>query len=49
MAWRPLTWGYISKYQYNVAVPNISGGRLVPLFFTLAGTAGEQTLYIAVQ
>ena len=41
--------GYVGLYQFNVVVPNISGGNVVPLTFTLAGTAGAQTLYIAVQ
>lgn len=36
-------------YQFNVVVPNVSAGNAVPLTFTLNGTTGTQTLYIAVQ
>ena len=40
---------YVGLYQFNVVVPQIPGGNLVPLTFTLAGTSGVQTLYIAVE
>jgi uncharacterized protein (TIGR03437 family) len=39
----------IGLYQFNVVVPNIPASDAVPLTFTLAGTPGPQTLFIAVQ
>ena len=36
-------------YQFNVVVPNVADNAAVPLTFSLAGQAGTQTLYIAVQ
>ena len=39
----------VGLYQFNVVVPNIRAGDAVPVTFTLGGTAGTQTLYIAVQ
>ena len=39
--------GAVGLYQFNVVVPNVSGA--VPLTFSLGGTAGQQTLYVAVQ
>jgi len=41
--------GAIGLYQINVVVPNVAAGDAVPLTFTLGGTAGSQTLYVAVQ
>ena len=41
--------GYVGLYQFNIVVPKVSSGNLVPLTFTLAGTQGVQTLFIAVQ
>jgi uncharacterized protein (TIGR03437 family) len=41
--------GYVGLYQLNVVVPNVPSNALTPLTFTLAGTSGGQTLYIAVQ
>jgi uncharacterized protein (TIGR03437 family) len=40
--------GYVGLYQFNVVVPNVAASDLVPVTFTLAGTIGTQTLYIAV-
>jgi uncharacterized protein (TIGR03437 family) len=40
--------GYVGLYQFNVVVPAVADNDLVPLTFTLGGTAGTQTLYIAV-
>ena len=40
---------YVGLYQINVVVPNISASDAVPLTFTLNGTGGAQTLFIAVQ
>lgn len=39
----------VGLYQFNVVVPNVASGDAVPLTFNLGGTAGLQTLYIAVQ
>ena len=39
----------VGLYQFNVVVPNVAASDTVPLAFTLAGVAGTQTLYIAVQ
>lgn len=41
--------GYVGLYQINVTVPNVAASDSVPLTFTLGGTSGPQTLYIAVQ
>ena len=38
----------IGLYQFNMVVPNVAASDTVPVTFTLAGTAGTQTLYIAV-
>jgi uncharacterized protein (TIGR03437 family) len=40
--------GYVGLYQFNIVVPQIANNDFVPLTFTLAGTAGSQTLYTAV-
>ncbi len=39
----------IGLYQFNVIVPSGASGDAVPLSFTLGGTRGEQTLYVAIQ
>jgi uncharacterized protein (TIGR03437 family) len=39
---------YVGLYQFNVVVPNVANNDLVPLTFTLNGTAGTQTLFTAV-
>ncbi|MFB3776649.1 MAG: hypothetical protein ACE141_03530 [Bryobacteraceae bacterium] len=39
----------IGLYQFNVEVPSGISGEAVPLSFTLGGTPGEQTLYVAIQ
>jgi uncharacterized protein (TIGR03437 family) len=39
----------VGLYQFNVVVPSVAASDSVPLTFTLGGTAGLQTLYIAVQ
>jgi uncharacterized protein (TIGR03437 family) len=49
VAYDGLAPGFVGLYQFNVVVPNVSSSDLVPLTFTLAGTQGAQTLYIAVQ
>jgi uncharacterized protein (TIGR03437 family) len=39
--------GYTGLYQFNLTVPNLSAANAA-LTFTLGGTAGIQTLYIAI-
>lgn len=41
--------GYVGLYQINVTVPNVAASDSVPLTFTLGGTSGPQSLFIAVQ
>jgi uncharacterized protein (TIGR03437 family) len=41
--------GQVGLYQFNLVVPSVAPGDSVPVTFTLNGTAGAQTLYIAVQ
>jgi uncharacterized protein (TIGR03437 family) len=38
----------VGLYQFNVVVPTVADSNLIPLTFTLGGTAGTQTLYTAV-
>jgi uncharacterized protein (TIGR03437 family) len=40
---------FVGLYQFNVVVPAVANSDLVPLTFTLGGTVGAQTLYIAVR
>ena len=40
--------GFVGLYQFNITVPQIANNDLVPLTFSLNGTAGSQTLYTAV-
>lgn len=40
--------GFVGLYQINVVVPQVADNDAVPLTFTLGGTPGAQTLYIAV-
>jgi uncharacterized protein (TIGR03437 family) len=40
--------GALGLYQFNVVVPDVAAGDIVPLTFTLGGAAAGQTLYIAV-
>jgi uncharacterized protein (TIGR03437 family) len=39
----------VGLYQFNVVIPNVPSSDATPLTFTLGGTAGTQTLYLAVQ
>jgi uncharacterized protein (TIGR03437 family) len=39
----------VGLYQFNIVVPAVPSNSAVPLTFTLNGTQGTQTLYIAVQ
>jgi uncharacterized protein (TIGR03437 family) len=38
----------VGLYQFNVVVPSVPANGATPLSFTLNGTSGTQTLYIAV-
>ena len=40
--------GSVGLYQFDVVVPAVPDGDLIPLTFTFEGVAGAQTLYIAV-
>lgn len=40
---------FIGLYQFNVVVPAAGVNSALPFSFTLGGTTGTQTLYIAVQ
>jgi uncharacterized protein (TIGR03437 family) len=48
VAYAGLAPGLVGLYQINVQVPQVADGDAVPLTFTLGGTPGTQTLYIAV-
>ena len=48
IAYAGLTPGFVGLYQINVVVPNISPSDQAPLTFTLNGTPGTQTLYLAI-
>jgi uncharacterized protein (TIGR03437 family) len=39
---------FVGLYQFNITVPNVPNNDLTPLTYTLNGTAGTQTLYLAV-
>ncbi|HTS62469.1 MAG TPA: choice-of-anchor V domain-containing protein [Candidatus Acidoferrales bacterium] len=39
---------FVGLYQFNVVVPNIANNDFAPVTYTLNGTAGPQTLYLAV-
>jgi uncharacterized protein (TIGR03437 family) len=40
---------FTGLYQFNIVVPDAAANSFSPLTFTLGGTTGTQTLYIAVQ
>jgi uncharacterized protein (TIGR03437 family) len=40
--------GFLGLFQFDVVVPAVPDNNLVPLTFTLVGSASQQTLYIAV-
>jgi uncharacterized protein (TIGR03437 family) len=40
---------FVGLYQFNVVIPNIAASDTAPVSFTLNGTAGTQTLALAVQ
>jgi len=48
-AFAGLVAGSVGLYQINVVVPSVPASDKVPLTFSLGGSAGRQTLYIAVQ
>jgi hypothetical protein len=39
---------YAGLYQFNIVVPEVAASNAAPLSFTLGGTGGTQTLYIAI-
>jgi uncharacterized protein (TIGR03437 family) len=39
----------VGLYQFNVVVPAIAANNAAPVTFQVGGTAGTQTLYLAVQ
>jgi uncharacterized protein (TIGR03437 family) len=39
---------FVGLYQFDVTVPNIANNDFAPLAYTLNGTVGPQTLYLAV-
>jgi uncharacterized protein (TIGR03437 family) len=41
--------GFTGLYQFNVEVPAVAANTALPLTFDVGGTAGTQTLFIAVQ
>lgn len=49
VAFSGLAGGYLGLYQFNVVVPNVAASDTVPLTFSLGGSAGTQTLLIAIQ
>ena len=40
--------GFVGLYQFDVVVPNVASGDLVPFSFTLTGVPSAQTLFIAI-
>jgi uncharacterized protein (TIGR03437 family) len=40
---------FVGLYQFNVVIPNIGANNAAPVTFSLGGTPGQQTLYLAVQ
>jgi uncharacterized protein (TIGR03437 family) len=40
---------YVGLYQFNVVVPAIPANNAAPVTFSVNGTAGTQTLYVAVE
>lgn len=40
---------YVGLYQFNITVPNVTANNALSISYTLGGTKGSQTLYIAVQ
>lgn len=49
LTYQGLAPNFIGLYQFNVTVPNVASGNLVPLTFILGSTDSTQTLYTAVQ
>jgi uncharacterized protein (TIGR03437 family) len=48
LTYQGLAPNFVGLYQFNVTVPNIANNDLAPLTYTLNGTAGTQTLFLAV-
>jgi uncharacterized protein (TIGR03437 family) len=49
LTYQGLSPGSIGLYQFDLVVPSVAAGNLVPVTFTLGGVAGAQTLYTAIQ
>ena len=49
LTYQGLSPGSIGLYQFDMVIPNVAAGNLVPVTFTLGGAAGAQTLYTAIQ
>ncbi len=49
VAYAGLSPDFVGLYQFNIIVPNIAPTNAAPVTFSVGGTAGTQTLYIAVQ
>jgi len=48
LAYAGLATGLTGLYQINIVVPQVSANSAEPITFTLGGTKGKQTLYLAV-
>ncbi len=48
VAYAGLTPGFVGLYQFNVVVPDVPANDKTPLTFSVNGTAGTQTLYLAI-
>lgn len=48
VAYAGLAPGAVGLYQANIVIPTVTAGDAVPLTFTLGGTAGAQSLFLAV-
>ncbi len=49
VSYQGLAPNFLGLYQFNLVVPQVASGDNVPVTFSLGGTAGTQTLSIAVQ
>lgn len=48
VAYAGLTPSFVGLYQFNVVVPDVPANDHTPLTFTVNGTSGTQTLYLAI-
>jgi uncharacterized protein (TIGR03437 family) len=49
VTYQGLARNYLGLYQFDLVVPQVAASDSVPVTFSLGGTAGTQTLYLAVQ